>query len=135
MKNLISNWKTGLCYLFSDDLISFYTFFTIILAEFVYLRIFCVDPIIMPFTIILTGYVINVLVCALLKGYFEGCILEVIFTAIYSIVFVILFLIGCSINVKISLIVTIIPLIVTAILINIRVNNSTLLANFIVVGW
>ncbi len=134
MKNLINHWKEGLCYLFSDDLTSFYTFFTIIFAECVYLRIFYTTPIIIPFTIILIGYVVNVIVCALFKGGWEGTRIEVVFTIIYSIVFVILFIIGCFINVKLSIIMTIIPLIVTAILIGIRESRCTLLAQFIVVG-
>ena len=104
MKNLINHWKKGLCYLFADDLISFYTFFTIIFAECVYLRVLYSTPIIVPFTIILIGYVVNVIVCALFKSILEKPRIEAVFTVIYPIVFIILFIIGCSINVKLSIV-------------------------------
>lgn len=134
MKNLINHWKEGLSYLFSDDLISFYTFFTIIFAECVYLRIFYSNSIVIQFTIILLGYVVNIIVCAWFKGYWEVTKVEVVFTIIYSIVFITLFIIGCFINIKISIIMTIIPLIITAISIVLREGNYTVLANFIIVG-
>ena len=133
MKNLVNNWKTGLVYLFTDDLISFYSFFTIIFSECAYLRFFTNQKMEL-FTIILIGYIVNVIVCAFFKGYWEGTWLEVVFTILYSIVFVILFIIGCCINVKISIILTIIPLIITAILIKIREYSCSILAQFIVVG-
>ena len=123
MKNLVNNWKAGLVYLFTDDLISFYAFFTIIFSECAYLRFFTTQKMEL-FTIILIGYI----------GYWEGTWLEVVFTILYSIVFVILFIIGCCINVKISIILTIIPLIITAILIKIREYSCSILAQFIVVG-
>ena len=133
MKNLVNNWKAGLVYLFTDDLISFYSFFTIIFSECAYLRFFTNQKMEL-FTIILIGYIVNVIVCAFFKGYWEGTWLEVVFTSLYSIVFVILFIIGCCINVKISIILTIIPLIITAILIKIREYSCSILAQFIVVG-
>lgn len=135
MKNLINNWLSGLSYLLSDDLISFYTFFTIIFAECVYLRIFYTASIVVPFTIILLGYIVNVIVCALFKDAFERTRIGVVFTIVYLVVFATLFIIGCFINVKIAIITTVIPLIITAIAINIReCYGTTGLAQLIVVG-
>ena len=133
MKNLIDNWKAGLSYLFTDDLISFFSFFTIIFSECAYLRFFTTQKMEI-FTIILIGYVVNVIVCAFFKGFWEGTRIEVVFTILYSIVFVTLFIIGCCINLKISITFTIIPLIITAILIKIREHSCSILAQFIVVG-
>lgn len=135
MKSLMQHWKEGLSYLFSDEnLISFYTFFTVILAECVYLRSVYANSIVMPFVIIFLGYILNILVCAWLKGNWEGTRLEVVFTIIYCIVFIMLFIIGCFINMKVSIIMTAIPLMVTAIAIGIREKFCNILAQIVVVG-
>ena len=133
MKNLIDSWKKGLFCLFTDDLTSFYSFFTIIFSECVFLRIFAIQKMEL-FTIILIGYIADVLVCAFFKGIFEDTWIEVLFTILYSIVFVILFIIGCCSNVKISIILTIIPLIITAILIKVREYSCSIFFQFIVIG-
>lgn len=135
MKSLMQHWKEGLSYLFSDEnLISFYTFFTVILAECVYLRSVYANSIVMPFVIIFLGYIVNILVCAWLKGNWEGTRLEVVFTIIYCIVFIMLFIIGCFINMKVSIIMTAIPLMATAIAIWIREKFCNILAQIVVVG-
>ena len=59
MKKLIENWNNGLHYLITDDLISFYTFFTIILAECSYLLSFHEFADAIPITIILLGYLLG----------------------------------------------------------------------------
>lgn len=125
MKNLIENWNNGLNYLITDDLISFYTFFTIILAECSYLLSFHEFADAIPITIILLGYMLNVIVFARLKGNAEGTKLELVFSILYVTVFVTLFVIGCFFNLAISIITTAILFGVTALWIVIRNNQDT----------
>ena len=125
MKNLIENWNDGLNYLITDDLISFYTFFTIILAECSYLLSFHEFADAIPITIILLGYMLNVIVFARLKGNAEGTKLELVFSILYVTVFVTLFVIGCFFNLAISIITTAILFGVTALWIVIRNNQDT----------
>lgn len=125
MKKLIENWNNGLNYLITDDLISFYTFFTIILAECSYLLSFHEFADAIPITIILLGYMLNVIVFARLKGNAEGTKLELVFSILYVTVFVTLFVIGCFFNLAISIITTAILFGVTALWIVIRNNQDT----------
>ena len=125
MKKLIENWNNGLRYLFTDDLISFYTFFTIIWAECSYLLGFYEFADAIPIIIILLGYMLNVIVFARLKGNAEGTKLELVFSILYVTVFVTLFVIGCFFNLSISITTTAILLGVTALWIVIRNHQDT----------
>lgn len=125
MKNLIENWNNGLNYLITDDLISFYTFFTIILAECSYLLSFHEFADAIPITIILLGYMLNVIVFARLKGNAEGTKLELVFSILYVTVFVTLFVIECFFNLAISITTTAILFGVTALWIVIRNHQDT----------
>lgn len=125
MKKLIENWNNGLHYLITDDLISFYTFFTIILAECSYLLSFHEFADAIPITIILLGYMLNVIVFARLKGNAEGTKLELVFSILYVTVFVTLFVIGCFFNLAISITTTAILFGVTALWIVIRNHQDT----------
>lgn len=124
MKNLIENcrknWIEGLRYLIVDKHISFYTFFTVILAECSYLWAFYEFAVAVPITVILLGYMLNVIVFARLKGNTEGTKLEKVFSILYVGVFVTLFVIGCFFNWALSIITTAIILGVTALWIVIR---------------
>ena len=120
MKKLIGEWKRGVGYFFQDELISFYTFFTVILAECSYLWAFHEETWAFCLTAILLGYVFNVIVCAWLKGACEGTKLEVAFTLYYSFAFVMMFAAGCLFNVKMAIILTVIPFSITALWIGIR---------------
>ena len=90
MKKLIVEWKRGVGCFFGDNLISFYTFFTLIFAECVYLWVFYEKNLAITFIAILLGYVLDVIVCAWYKGSHEGTIIEVVFTIIYDVTFVVL---------------------------------------------
>lgn len=120
MKNLIENWNDGLSYLITDDHISFYTFFTVILAECSYFWGFHEFAVAIPITFILLGYMLNVIVFARLKGNAEGTKLEKVYSILYVTVFVTLCVIGCLFNLAISIITTVILLGVTALWIVIR---------------
>lgn len=135
MKNLIEHWKQGLGYLCNQNVNSFYVFFTIIFAECIYLRIFLTPQTAASFTMILIGYIVNVLVCSYFKGLRMATRMEIVFTIIYSMFFAILFIIGCFINAKIIITITIIPLIITAItIVEIPCNTFYLLKLLIIVG-
>lgn len=129
MKNLIGNWLEGLSYLINDDLISFYTFFTVIFAECSYLWAFHESTVAIPITVILLGYMLNVIIFACLKGFTEGTKLEKVFSILYVSVFVTLFVIGCFFNWAISTITTVILLGVTAL--GIIIKNYTNTSTFI----
>ena len=129
MKNLIENWlenwEDGLSCLITDDCISFYTFFTVILAECSYLLAFHEFAIAIPITVILLGYMLNVIVFARLKGNAESTKLERIFSILYVTVFVTLFVIGCFFNWVINIITTAILIGVTALWIVIREHQDS----------
>lgn len=127
MKNLIGNWLDGLSYLINDDIISFYTFFTVIFAECSYLWAFHESTVAIPITVILLGYMLNVIIFACLKGFTEGTKLEKVFSILYVSVFVTLFVIGCFFNWAISTITTVILLGVTALGIIIKNYTNTII--------
>ena len=120
MKKIVKFWKSGITWLLTDDLISFYTYFSIIFAECAYLWSYFPSSVAMPFTIILLAYVINVIVFGCLKGLWEGAKIEMIFSILYVIIFIGLFTIGCIYNTSISIVLTIIPLVITFIWIQLR---------------
>ena len=78
-----------------------------------------------PITIILLGYMLNVIVFARLKGNAEGTKLELVFSILYVTVFVTLFVIGCFFNLAISITTTAILFGVTALWIVIRNHQDT----------
>ena len=128
MKDLFESWKDGVSILIEDDLISFYTFFTLILAEISYFFAFQPLSVAKPLAIIFFGYMLNVIICAVVKGNFEGTKIERICSIVYVLVFVALFIIGCIINWKITLICTIILFGITALWIAIRDHQDSVYA-------
>lgn len=127
MEKLISKWKQGWRLLYSDDPVSFYTFFTIIFAECSYFWAFQPAEFSVLFNVVLIGYVINVLLSALGKGLFKGTPAEVLFTILYIVTFIILFAMGCCINIFISIIITVIPFGITALWIRFREYQRNML--------
>lgn len=113
MENLIGMWRGGFSSLFSDDSISFYTFFTVIFAECFYLRSFYLTFIATAFNIILLGYVINVIMFAWIKRCISSPNKDEIVASLYSTIFALLFIIGCIINFWTCIAMTAIPLINT----------------------
>ena len=120
MKKIFTTWKCGLVYLFSDDLVSFYVFFTMIFAGCAWLFSFCELSLAIRLSVIMLGYVANVTLMSWLKGNAEGTWLELVFGICYIAIFATLFVIGCIINVKIHCIMLAIILGVTAICVWIR---------------
>ena len=95
IENCLENWMDGLSCLIPDDLISFYAFFTVILAECSYLLAFYEFAVAIQITVILLGYMLNVIVFARLKGNAETITLAKVYSILYVTVFVTLFIIGC----------------------------------------
>lgn len=115
MKKVLNFWKTGWIYLLSDEcMLSYYTYFTIIFAEIVYLFLYK-SRIAIPFTILFALGIANICICPIIKLKYEGSKIELITSIIYVLVFVITFIIGCFINLKASIILLPLPWIVTAI--------------------
>ena len=126
MKTMLNTWRCGLSYLIFDDLISFYTFFTVIFAECAYLFAFCNLNTAIKFGAILISYVAIALLTAWIKGWFEGYHVYKYVPAIYLLSFVTIFLMGWFIEPVLCFILTIIPLIITAIWIVIRSFQDTI---------
>lgn len=120
MKTLLQKWSMGVSYLFADDLISFYTFFTIIFAECAYLHARRPGDIANVFTVILLGYVVDVIVCAWAKGTAERKTGELMVAICYLMIAIAVFVLGCMVNITLSLILLSIPVTVTAACIAIR---------------
>lgn len=129
MKNLISSWLGGFGYLLDDELISFYTFFTVAFAECAALWAFCSTSIAIPFTVILIAYILNILIFSYLKGNYLGCKKEVIISILYVVVTIALFITGFFFDWKINLICTAILFGVTALWIVIKLHQCTIYVN------
>lgn len=112
-QNLIDVWLDGFEAL-TDDRISFYTFFTVILAECAYLWGFHEASVAIPITVILFGYMLNVIVFSQLKWKLRGTKSEKVVSILYVSFFVTLFVIGCFFNLAISVITTAILFGITA---------------------
>lgn len=114
MKRLFESWKDiAIGYLISDDLISFYTFFTVIFAECAYLWAFQTTGVAIGLTIVLLAYIVNVLVFAWLKGDYEGTKQELTIARLYVISFCVIFIIGCFISFWLNIMLTAIPFVIT----------------------
>ena len=119
MKSLVECWLTGIEYLITDDLISFYAFFTTILAEIAFIWASAFENA-FAFSVILMLCILNVIVCSFYKGEYEGCKQERLVARIYVIIFAIMFLIGLFIKPLVAIILFAIPIAVTALWVGIR---------------
>lgn len=139
MKRLISAWCGWFGNLLGDDLISYYVFFTTILAEIAYLWSAHQD-ISSVFTWILLGCIANVLLTAFLKGSFETTKTEKVISYVYVVIFATLFIIGAVINIWASLVFVLFPFLVTLMFINVRElqycsgKTFEIIGNIIIVG-
>ena len=125
MKKIINEWKYGLAFLFDDDLISFYTFFTIVLSEIAFLWAFMPISQALPFTFILSGYILNVIISAFIQGMWETTITQKIFSVIYIFIFIGLLVTGCFFSIVVSILTFIIPIAITALWIRLRFFQDT----------
>ena len=126
MSDLFDDWYNSVELILGDDLISYYAFFTTILAEISYLWVY-MQEIAKPFTFILLGFIANVLVIAFVRGYLIRKRKEAIITSIvYVLIYIGLFIGGAYYaGMKISVILTAIPFVVAFLWINIREYQNT----------
>jgi len=129
MNRLIGKWLDGIGYLIFDDLISFYTFFTVAFAECAYLWNYKPSSIALPFTIILLCYVLNVIICAYLKGRYEGTRTELIISRIYLVVIAALLFASCRIDATASIVLNTLLFGITMIWMVIRIYQNTDFSN------
>ena len=115
MKKILNKWNFGSFCLIQDDHISYYTFFTIILAECSYLWVFHKPEIAIPLTLIMLGYIANVIVTAWIKGIVEGSVFDTIMSAFYVFVFLFLLVLSFKYNIALSIIFNVILFAGTAI--------------------
>lgn len=122
---MLRTWLDGFSVLVDDDLISFYTYFTMVLAEIAFLWSFFPD-IALPFTILLLLSCINIVVTSYLKSSFASTKKDVAIVLEYRLSFVVLCGIGCFFNWFASIVLFAIPLIITGFWIVIRNFQDTI---------
>lgn len=127
MSDWFKDWTSCLELLLGDDLISYYAFFTTILAEIAYLWAFKSNVAGM-FTIILLGFIANVIVTAFVKGYLIRTRKSNIVSSIaYILIYLGLFAWGAYYaGLKTSAILTAIPFAVSFLFVNIRFFQITI---------
>lgn len=130
MKKIFKPLIDGVVLLWMEDIISFYTFITVALAESVWLYGFTPVKLAIPLIIILLISIVNIVINACIIGEFEGTIIEKISSLTYVVVFGVLFVTACFVDVLIGGMVVIIPLLITAAFIEIRkIQNKASLTN------
>ena len=136
MKKLIRAWKRGFFELMTGKGISFYTFFTIIFVECIYLWTYSNIFIAFPATIFLLGYISNVILFAWFKGYYEGetedLIMSILYVITYMLLYEMLIILGKLFYFDGGFKITIIPFIVTGISITLRCLQKTFYKNIII---
>ncbi len=132
VKDAVGLWMSAWNFLITDDLISFYTFFTVIFAECAFL--FANYPLkqAIPLSLILCLHIVNVIICSYKKSYNEGTRLEKTTIVVYGGVYIALLLIGCIFSILLSVVLTIIPVVVTFLWVRIRNCQDTLGLNNII---
>ena len=112
---MFEKWFDGIAYLMSDDLVSYHSFFSTILAEIAFLWCFGIDNA-LTFTLLLVVAMVNVLLIAFLKGSSIAYkdIGSIILSGTYVAIFMSLVIIGCFTNVRITLWIFTIPFVWTA---------------------
>ena len=90
MNKLSKKWEFGSYALICDDHISYYTFFTIVLAACSYVWVYQKIEVAIPLTLIMLGYIANVIITAWLKG--TGILELAKFSIVLSILYVVAFI-------------------------------------------
>lgn len=121
--NCFNGWLEDWDVLFTDDLISYYSFFTVIFAEIAYLWAFTDIKNLINITMILFCYIANVIGYAYIRCISHGFI-EKISHYLYVGSFVFLFIIGCLFNWLVMVVTTVIAFGITALWIQIREHQS-----------
>jgi len=120
----LENWLAGCNILFYDDCITFYVYFSALLAEIACLWVFFPE-IALPFTCLNALCILNVLVCSYGKGFCEGYKPELIFARAYLITFAAIFIIGFFFSWKANLILFLVPFVAIGVFSVIRTFTNT----------
>lgn len=119
------DWFEGLTYTITDDLISFYTYFTLVFAEIAYLWAF-IPGIALPFTGLFILCILTIIICSYIKSEVEGGRPELFVSRIYTFLFLVFFVVGMFIDWKANLILFLLPLGITYLFTKIRMLQQTL---------
>ncbi len=111
---MFESWFEGLAYLLSDNLVSYYSFFTAIFAEIAFLWGFGVEGA-MLYTILLVACIVNVLFVAFLKGswFCETKERQQFLSRLYCGIYLLLFITGCLNSIKFTFALFVIPVVWT----------------------
>lgn len=123
-ENWYDKWESGMYGLAIDDLTSFYTYFTLVFSEIIVLWVHY-QAIALPFTILLSVSLVNILATSFLKGRFEGTKLELVFTILFWAILGGAFISGFFFNVAANLILFAIPIAYSAMSITIRIFQNS----------
>lgn len=118
---MLEAWSEGWAYLCSDDLVSYYSFFTVIFAEIAFLWGFGVENALI-FSILLAGCIVNVLFTAFLKGSWvcENKFCQRVSSIIYVMIYAVLLVVGLTINAKLTYIMFAVPFLWTGLAVWLR---------------
>ena len=107
---MLESWFEGWTYLFNDDLVSYYSFFTAIFAEIAFLWGFGVEGA-MLYTILLLGCIANVLFVAFMKGcwFCETKERQQLLSRLYCAIYLFLIITGCLNSIKLTFALFVIP--------------------------
>ena len=132
---MFESWKRGWAYLFGDDLVSYYAFFTVIFVEIAFIWGGILDINLTLYTILLIACILNVLITAFLKGSWicENVLLKRIVSITYVLIYITLLVVGCLNNVKITCVLFGVPLVFAGIFTILRGNDLFYLLQFIMI--
>ena len=125
IKSFFEDWISGVNGIVEGELITFYAYFSVVIAEIIFLWMGFQD-IALPFTILGILSMLNVLICANLKGNYECTKREWIVARVYASVFLGIFLVGFFFNWIANLVLFSVPFVLTGILVFLNEYTSTI---------
>lgn len=125
LRDFFEDWISGVNCITEGELTTFYTYFSIVISEIICLWV-GFQEIALPFTILGILSMLNILICANLKGNYEGTKRELIVACIYVLVFVAIFIAGFFFNWLANLVLFLVPFILTGILSFLNEYTSTI---------
>ena len=133
---MFESWQRGWAYLFGDDLVSYYSFFTVIFTEIAFIWGSNLDINLMLYTSLLIGCVLNVLLTAYLKGSWlcENRSAQRVSSLGYVLIYISLFLIGYVNNAKVTYILFGIPFLYAGVFTILRENDLLYTLQFVLIA-
>lgn len=115
LKDFFEEWLSGVKFITEGELTTFYTYFSIVISEIICLWV-AFHEIALPFTILGILSMLNILICADLKGRYECTKTEWIIARIYASVFLGIFVVGFFFNWLANIVLFSLPFILTGLL-------------------